>query len=84
MAKLFNQQLGCILIDGFGQRDRHAHFEQGLDQIAALFGHPVAQFLNSNQFRHNDITALLGLCLTAATAALQTLFLFSGTFQRSQ
>ena len=83
VAKLFNQQFRRILVDGLIDGDGHAHFEQCLDQVAALFRHTVGQFLNGNCFRDNNVTGLLDLCLTV-TAAMQTLFLFTRTLQRSE
>ena len=83
VAKLFNEQFRRILVDGLVDRDGHTHFEQCLDQITALFSHTVGQFLNSNCFRNDHVTGLLDLCLTVTTA-MQALFLFTRTLQRSE
>ena len=83
VAKLFDEQFRRILVDCLVDRDGHAHFEQCLDQVTALFCHTVGQFLNGNCFRNNDVTGLLDLSLTAATA-MQTLFFFTRTLQRGE
>ena len=36
-----------------------AHLEQRLDQIRALFGHAVGEFLDGDRFGHDDIADLL-------------------------
>ena len=79
VAKLFDQQFCRVLVNGLVDRDRHAHFEQGFDKVAALFRHTVGKFLHRYGFRHDHVTGLLNLCLTI-TAAMQTLLLFARTF----
>ena len=81
VAKLFHEQFCGILVDGFVDRDGHAHLEQRLHKIAALFRHTVSKLLHRDGFRHDHIACLLDLCLTVASA-MRTLFFFARTLQR--
>ena len=83
VAKLLDQQFCGVLVNGFVDRNRHAHFEQCFDKVAALFRHTVGKFLHRDGFRHDHIARLLNLCLTT-TAAMQALFLLTRTLQRGK
>ena len=50
-------------------RDGHAHLEQRLDQVGALFGHAVGEFLDGDRLGHDDVADLLGLRLARAAHA---------------
>ena len=60
MAELGDQQLGGVLVDRLGDRDRHAHLEQCLDQVGGALGHAVGQFLDGDRFGNDDVADLLG------------------------
>ena len=67
MAKFGDQQFGRILVDALRQGDGHAHLEQCLHKVTALFGHTNGEFLNGNRFGNDDVTYLLGLCIALHT-----------------
>ena len=81
VAKLFDEQFCGILVDGFVDRDGHAHLEKRLDKIAALFRHTVSKFLHRDGFGHDHIACLLDLRLPVASA-MRTLFFFTRTLKR--
>jgi hypothetical protein len=45
VPELGDEQLGRVLVDGLGERDRHAHLEQRLHQVGAALGHAVGELL---------------------------------------
>ena len=60
VAELGDQQLGGVLVDGLGERDRHAHLEQRLDQVGAALGHAVGELLDGDRLGNDDVADLLG------------------------
>ena len=50
-AELGDQQLGRVLVDGLGERDRRAHLEQGFDEVGAALGHAVGELLHGDRLR---------------------------------
>ena len=82
VAEFGDQQFGGVLVDRLGQRDRRAHLEQRLDQVGALFGHAVGEFLDGDRFGHDDVADLLGLRL--ARAAHAAMFLFARPLERGE
>ena len=62
-------------------RDRHAHLEQGLDQVGAALGHAVGEFLDGDRFGNDDVADLLG---GGPGFLVVALFLFAGAAQRGQ
>jgi hypothetical protein len=66
----------CVIVTG------DAHLEQRLDQVGALLGHAVGEFLHRDRLRHHDVADLLGLRL--ARAAHAAMFLLARTLQRGE
>ena len=82
VAEFGDQQLGSVLIDAVAHRRGHAHLEQRLDQVAALFGHAVGEFLDGDRLGHLDVADLLDLRL--ARAAHAAMFLLAGALERCE
>ena len=55
MAKLFNYQLSCILINSLVLGHHHAHLHQRLHNISCTLGHTIGEFLNGNAIRDLNI-----------------------------
>ena len=60
VAELGDEQLGRVLVDGLGERDRHAHLEQRLDEVGAALGHAVGELLDRDRLGNDDVADLLG------------------------
>ncbi len=76
-----DQQLGRVLVDGLGERDRHAHLEQRLDQVGAALGHAVGEFLHGDRLGNDDVADLLG---RRAGFLMVALFLLAGAAERGE
>ena len=81
VAELGDEQLGRVLVDGLGERDRHAHLEQRLDEVGAAFGHAVGEILHGDRFRNDDVADLLG---RRADLHVVALFLLAGAAERCE
>ena len=81
VAELGDQQLGRVLVDRLGQRDRHAHLEQRLDQVGAALGHAVGEFLDGDRLGDDDVADLLG---RRAGLHVVALFLLAGAAERGE
>ena len=55
-----DQQLGGVLVDRLGERDRRAHLEQRLDEVGAALGHAVGELLDGDRLGDDDVADLLG------------------------
>jgi hypothetical protein len=49
-----DEQFSRILVDRLIDGNHHAHLEQRLDEIGALFGHAVRQFLHGDRVGNDD------------------------------
>ena len=81
MAELGDQQLGRVLVDRLGERDRHAHLEQRLDEVGAALGHAVGELLHGDRFGNDDVADLLG---RRPGLHMVALFLFAGAAERGE
>src|SRR5690606_1741728 len=61
----------------------HAHLEERLDEIRALLGHAVGEFLHSDRLGDDHVAGLL-LALDRAAAVRAAIFLLAGTAQRGE
>ena len=83
VAKFLDQQFSGVLIDHVSHCGRHAHLEQRLDQVRALFGHPVGQFLHRDFLRHDHVAGLLFAWL-AVPGKVCALFLLTRALERGE
>ena len=83
MAEFRDQQFGGVLVDRLVDGDHHAHLEQRLDQVGALFGHAVGEFLNGDPLGHHDIAHLLFARLRLPRE-VGALFLFARALERGE
>ena len=60
VAELGDQQFGRVLVDHLVDGDRHAHLEQGFDQIGGALGHAVGELADRDRFGDDDVADLLG------------------------
>ena len=74
LAKLLDDQLGGVCIDGLVLCDHHAVVHQRLDDLADLFGHAVGQLADHDRLGHlhvaDDLFALLRATHRLLTCAL--------------
>jgi len=82
VAEFGDQQLGGVLVDRLVDGDRHAHLEQRLDQVGALFRHAVGEFLDSDRVRHDDVADLL--LARRGPADVTAMFLFTRALERGE
>ena len=81
VAELGDQQLGGVLVDGLGERDRRAHLEQRLDEVGAALGHAVGELLDRDRLGDDDVADLLG---RRAGLHVVALFLLAGAAERGE
>ncbi len=82
MAELVDQQFRSVLVDGLIDRDHHVQIEQLLDQIGALFAHPLGQFADGDRFGNDDFADLLLARLRRT--ALHPAFLLARPLERGE
>src|SRR5690348_6096522 len=81
MAELGDQQLGRVLVDRLGERDRHAHLEQRLHEVGAALGHAVGELLDGDGFGDDHVADLLG---RGAGLHVVALFLLARAAERGE
>src|SRR3546814_12469967 len=77
-----DEQFGGVLVDRLVDGHRHTHLEQRLDQVGALFGHAVRQFLHRDAVGHDDFADLL--FARSRRGGMRALFLFAGALERGE
>ena len=83
VAEFFDQQFRRVLINHVAHGGWHAHLEQRFDQIRALFGHPIGQFLHGDRIRHGNLARLLFTRLALA-GKVGPAFLLACALQRGE
>src|SRR4249919_1426972 len=81
VAELLDQQLGGVLVDRLGDRDRGTHLEQGFDEVGTAFAHALGEFLHGDGFGNVDIAILFDGRPHLLVVAL---FLLTGAAERGQ
>ena len=81
VAEFRDEELGSVLVDGLGERDRAAHLEQSFDQVGAPLGHAVGELLDGDRLGHDHVADLLD---RRAGLHVVALFLLPGAAERGE